>query len=63
MHGFFGFQNQNNGKFTHSFAPRPLIFMLQQEVLKFNDICVKLKIEAFSNSLFLKSNLQVNIWH
>ena len=22
------------------FAPRPLIFKLQQEVLKFNDICV-----------------------
>ena len=27
-------------KATHSFAPRPLIFKLQQEVLKFNDICV-----------------------
>ena len=33
------FQNQNNWKATHSFAPRPLIFKLQQ-VLKFNDICV-----------------------
>ena len=37
-HNFF--QNKNNGKATHSFAPRPLIFKLQQEVLKFNDICV-----------------------
>ena len=27
-------------KTTHSFARRPLIFELQQEVLKFNDICV-----------------------
>ena len=34
------FQNENKEKATHSFAPRPLIFKLQQEVLKFNDICV-----------------------
>ena len=34
------FQNYNNRKSTHSFAPRPLILKLQQEVLKFNDICV-----------------------
>ena len=26
------FQNENNGKFTHTFAPRPLIFKLEQEV-------------------------------
>ena len=29
------FQNQNNRKATHSFAPTRLIFKLQQEVLKF----------------------------
>ena len=34
------FQNENNRKATHSFAPRSLIFKLQQEVLKFNDIFV-----------------------
>ena len=34
------FQNENKGKAAHSFAFRPLIFKLQQEVLKFNDICV-----------------------
>ena len=34
------FQNKNNRKATLSFAPRPLIFKLQQEVLKFNGICV-----------------------
>ena len=34
------FQNENNRKATHGFAPRPLIFKLQQEVLKFNDIFV-----------------------
>ena len=32
-HNFF--QNENP---THSFAPRALIFKMQQEVLKFNDI-------------------------
>ena len=26
-------QNQNNGKLTHTFAPRPLTFRLKQEVL------------------------------
>ena len=34
------FQNLNNRKSAHTFATRPLIFKLQQEVLKFNDICV-----------------------
>ena len=34
------FQNQNNKKNKQSFVTRPLIFKLQQEVLKFNDICV-----------------------
>ena len=33
-------QRYNNRKITHSFAPRPLIFKLQQQFLKFNDICV-----------------------
>ena len=37
-HNFF--QNQSNRKATHIFAPRPLIFNLQKEVLKFNDICM-----------------------
>ena len=34
------FQNKNDRKATHSFAPRPLIFKFQHKVLKFNDICV-----------------------
>ena len=34
------FQNKNNRKAANSFAPRILIFKLQQDVLKFNDICV-----------------------
>ena len=33
------FQNENNTKATHSFTPRPVVFKLHQEVLKFNDIC------------------------
>ena len=36
------FQNEINRKVTHSFAPRPLIFKLQQEVLKFRDKFFKL---------------------
>ena len=50
------FQNENNRKATHSFAPRPLIFKFQQEVLKFNDIC-----EIWSSpkaDLETKSNLE-----
>ena len=34
------FQNKNNRKVTYNFAPRPLNFKLQHEVLKFDDICV-----------------------
>ena len=34
------FQKENNRKAIHIFAPRTLIFKLQQEVLKFNGICV-----------------------
>ena len=34
------FQNQINRKATHRFAPKSLIFKLQQEVLKFNDTYV-----------------------
>ena len=37
-HNFF--QNLNNGKATQCFAPRRMIFRLQQEVLRLNDICV-----------------------
>ena len=34
------FRNQNRKKAIRSFAPRSLIFKLQQKVLEFNDICV-----------------------
>ena len=34
------FQNQNNRKAIQNFAPTRLIFKLQQEVLKLNNICV-----------------------
>ena len=30
----------SNRKATHSFTPRPLIFKLQEDILKLNDICV-----------------------
>ena len=34
------FQNKNNRKATHSLDSRPVIFKLQQEVSKFNVICM-----------------------
>ena len=34
------FQDKDNRKAAHSFAPRPPIFKLQQEGLKFSDICM-----------------------
>ena len=52
------FQNENNTKATHSFAPRLLIFKLQQEVLKFSDICVSwssTKTDLEANFLNLKN--------
>ena len=45
------FQNQNNRKANHDFAPKPLIFRLEQKVLKLN-ICVILS--------FPKSDLEAN---
>ena len=53
------FQNENNTKVTDGFDPRPLIFKLQQEVLKFNDIRVSWgssKTDLVRN--FLKSENQ-----
>ena len=64
------FQNWNNRKTLHSFVTRPLIFKLQQEVLKSNDICVtwsspktdlvtnllNLENSSFENVSFLNSN-------
>ena len=52
------FQKQNSRKATHSFAPRPLIFKLQQEVLKFNYIFVSwssLKTGLATNFLNLEN--------
>ena len=46
IHGLFYFKTScflsklNDRKATQSFAPRPLIFKLQQEVWKFSDICM-----------------------
>ena len=64
------FQNYNNGIATHRFAARPVIFNLQQEVLKLSYICVswssaktnlvtiffKLEIEVLGTLNFLNSN-------
>ena len=51
-------QNKNNRKATHSFAPRRLIFKLQQEVLKYNNIGASwssLKTDLETNFLNLKN--------
>ena len=45
---------KNNRKATHIFAPRPLILKLQQEVLKFYDICVS----SSSPKTDLETNLE-----
>ena len=63
IHGLFdfkphnSFQNYNNRRNAHSFAPRSLIFKLQKEVLKFSDICVSWnspKTNLVTNSLNLE---------
>ena len=58
------FQNQSNRKTTHSFATRPLIFKLQQKVLKFNGICViwsSPKSEPVTNFLNLENRSFENV--
>ena len=58
------FQNENNRKATHSFAPRSMIFKLQQEVLKFNNTCVSLsspKTDLVTNFLNLENRSFENV--
>ena len=58
------FQSQNNRKAKHAFAPRPLIFKLKQEVLKFIDICMSLsfpKIDLETNFLNLENRSFENV--
>ena len=55
MHGLFDFK---------TFAARPLIFRLQQEVLKFNDICVSWsspKTNLVTNFLSLENRSFENV--
>ena len=58
------FQNKNNRKVTHVFTPRPLFFKLQQEALKFNDICMSWsspKTDLMTNFLNLKNRSFENV--
>ena len=58
------FQSQNNRKAKHAFAPRPLMFKLKQEVLKFIDICMSLsfpKIDLETNFLNLENRSFENV--
>ena len=45
---------QNNRKATYSFAPRRLVFKLQQEGLKFNNIFVSWSFQTKQGDKFLK---------
>ena len=63
------FQNLNDRRAKHSFVPRSLTFKLQQDVLKFNNICASwsspetelgtniLNLENRSFENFLNNNL------
>ena len=42
------FKKENNRKATQNFAPRNLIFKLQQKVWKVNDICVSWNSPKFN---------------
>ena len=46
------FQNQNNKKATDSFALRRLVFKLQQEGLKFNNIFVSWSFQTKQGDKF-----------
>ena len=49
------FQRKNNAEATHPFGSRPLIFKLQEKVLKFNDISPKTDLKTN----FLGSEIEV----
>ena len=53
------YQNKNNRKATHSFAPKPLIFELQQEVSNVHDICMSRSSPKTHLFELLKSKLWV----
>ena len=61
LRGHNSFRNENNRKATHSLAPRPLIFKLQEKVLKFNDISVSWKTDMVTNFLNLKNRCFENV--
>ena len=51
-------------KKTHSFTPRLLIFKLQEEALKFNDICASRssgKVDSETNFLNLQNQSFENV--
>ena len=52
------FQNYNDRKPVNTFAPSPLIFKLQQEVLRFNNICMSWGSAKSDLDTNLKKNLE-----
>ena len=58
------FQNEYKRKVTHCFALRPLIFKLEQEILKFNNVCVSrgfTKTDMVTNFLSLENRSSENV--
>ena len=58
------FHNQSNRKAAHTFSPMPLILKLQQEVLKFSDICMSWsspKTHLETNSFNLENQIFENV--
>ena len=74
---YLNWKCHHSSKVTYRFAPRPLICKLQQEVLKFSDICMRWSSSKtdlmkkllnpenwiLRKSVFLNSNFKVNIWY
>ena len=57
------FQNKSNRKATRSFARKPLIFKLQQELWKFHDICVSWRSPKTGlETNFLNLLLKLKFW-
>ena len=62
----YSIQNLNDRKVPHTFGPRPLMFKLQQETLKSNDICVSwssLKTDLFYSWQNIYTMISVSTYH
>ena len=57
------FQNKNNSKAIHRFAPNPLSFKLQQKLWKFNDICISWSSQKTAlETKYFQVSCQYHLW-